>query len=167
MEAESNLWQSSGPMLPLKQGHLQQVAQDHVQTVLSISKKIPHSLSTTCSSALVTLTVEISWCPEGTSCISFCAHCLLSCQWAPLKRTPSSCTLLFSSGIYIHWWDIPEPALLQAVLTGELLPSLHYLRVLHWALTSNSQFPRKILFILLHCRIQNQPHIIMSKQVKI
>ena len=29
---------------------------------------------------------SVSWCLGGTSCISVCAHCLLSCHWAPLKE---------------------------------------------------------------------------------
>lgn len=61
-------------------------AEDHIQTVLSISKKIPHSLFTICSNSLVTHTIEISWHPEGIFCISFCAHCLLSYQWAPWEE---------------------------------------------------------------------------------
>lgn len=41
----------------------------------------------------------LSWCSDGTSCISHSVHCLWSYQWAPLKRV----CLLFSlsSGIYI------------------------------------------------------------------
>ena len=32
VEAERDLWRSSGPTLLLKQGHLEPAAQDHVQT---------------------------------------------------------------------------------------------------------------------------------------
>ena len=47
----------------------------------------------------------VSWCSEGTCCVSVCAHCLWSCHWAPWKRAwlPLLCTL--PSGSYIHWWD--------------------------------------------------------------
>ena len=46
--------------------------------------------------------------------VSVCAHCLLSCHWAPLKRAwlHRLCTLLSDVGTY--WWCLPEHSLLQA-----------------------------------------------------
>jgi len=48
---------------------------------------------------------SVTWCLGGTSCVSVCAHCLLSCHWAPLKRVCLHPLCTLPSGICVHWWD--------------------------------------------------------------
>lgn len=59
VEAGRYLWRASGPTPMLKQGHLERVAQDHVQTACQLSprKKTPQPLWALCQCS-VTLTVE-------------------------------------------------------------------------------------------------------------
>ena len=39
----------------------------------------------------------------GTSCVPACAHCPLSCHWAPLKRVWSHSLGIHPSHIYKYW----------------------------------------------------------------
>lgn len=82
---------------------------------------------------------SVSWCSEGTSCVSVCAHC----HWAPLKRdslhflctfpSVSLHTLIRSSRIFTRLnspssLSLLECEMLQSLnhLCGPLLDSLHY-----------------------------------------
>ena len=84
---------SSPPPLP-KQGHLEWAAQDLVQVDLEyLQRRRMHNLSGQPVPVLCRpqskegkKVSKTSSCPAGTSCASVCAHCPLSCRWAPLKR---------------------------------------------------------------------------------
>lgn len=57
---------------------------------------------------------NVSWCSDDPSSVSFCAHSLWSCLWAPLE-TAGLCPLcVLPSVIYTHEKDPPEPPLLKA-----------------------------------------------------
>lgn len=69
-------------------------------------------LRATCQCPAACTTESVSWCSEGTSCVSVCAHWLWSCHWALLRRAclHPLCTLL--SGIYAYWdppWACSSP----------------------------------------------------------
>ena len=73
------------PPLP-KQGHLQQAAQDLVQADLEYpQRRRLHNLPRQPVPVLRHPQSE-EVLPQGTSYASVCAHCPLSCRWAPLKR---------------------------------------------------------------------------------
>ena len=80
---------SSSPTLLPKQGHLQQAAQDLVQAgLLYLQRRRLHNLLWQPVPVLHHPQREevLAQCLDGTSCASVCAHCPLSCHWAPLKR---------------------------------------------------------------------------------
>ena len=91
---ERNLCGSSSPTLLPKQGHLQQAAQDLVQAGLEyLQKRRLHNLPwAACSSApSPSEGRSSSSCWAGTSCASVCAHCPLSCRWAPWHPSGTAC----------------------------------------------------------------------------
>lgn len=71
----------------------------------------------------------------GNLLIQVCAHCHLSWHWAPLSSACLWALCTLPPDIYGHWWDPPEPPLLQdeqtqlfqLLLTAEVLQSFHYL----------------------------------------
>jgi len=96
---------SSSPTPLPKQGHLQQAAQDLVQTGLEcLQRKRLHSLFwATCSSApSPSEGRSSSSCSDGTSYASVCARWPLSCLWAPLKRVWPHPPDTHPSDIYRH-----------------------------------------------------------------
>ena len=79
-----DLCRSSSPTLLPKQGHLEQAAQDLVQVRLRRLHNLPEQPISSAPSPSEGR--SSSSCSDGTSCASICAHCPLSCRWAPLKR---------------------------------------------------------------------------------
>jgi len=81
----------------LKQGHLEPVAQDHVQMAFeNLQGWRLHNLLG------LPVPVVSHLCSEKTSCISVFAHCLWSCHRAPLGSAGLHflCTLL--GHVYMH-----------------------------------------------------------------
>ena len=80
---------SSSPTLLLKQGHSEQPAEDRVQACFEyLQRRRIHNLSGQPVPVLrhPQRGRSSSSCSDRTSCASVCAHCPLSCHWAPLKR---------------------------------------------------------------------------------
>ena len=80
---------SSSPTLLPKQGHLQQAAQDHIHVgleYLQLKENPQPPWSAYSSASSPSEGRSSSSCSDGTYYASVCAHCLLSCCWAPLKR---------------------------------------------------------------------------------
>ena len=72
VEVGRHLWRSSCPTPLLKQGHLQAVAQDHVQTAFEYPKDgdFTAAMGKLCQCS-GTLTVKVSRCSQGTSMFQF------------------------------------------------------------------------------------------------
>lgn len=63
----------------LKQEHLQQAAQGHIQAAFEVLQGDPIiSLGNLWKCSITCTAQNCSWCSEGTSCVQTCAHCLLS-----------------------------------------------------------------------------------------
>lgn len=77
----------------------------------------------------------ISWWSDGSSCVSVCAHGLLSCHWGSLKGAWLHPLCILLSAVYTYWQDFPEafsrlnsPSS-QFCLIWEVLQSLRHLCV--------------------------------------
>lgn len=118
---------------------------------------------------LVTLTIKsVSWCSQGNSCVSVCAHWLWSCPLPLLKRAWLFLLYSFPSGIHTHWENpyefsllqpewfvVSQPFLIWEMLqfesinlpSGDALDSLPCVQVSlywgaqHWAQNSKCSFP--------------------------
>lgn len=120
----------SNPMF--KHGHTQQGVQDCVNSVTS---RRLHNLSGRLMPVLYHLHCRKMPPDVQTEPPSFCLYsCLLSSHWMPLKRTWLNPLCTLPSATCIHWWNHPDPFLLQAeqsqlpqcFLTGETLQSLYH-----------------------------------------
>lgn len=80
----------TGLNLLLKQSHLAQIAQDHIQTDFEDGDST--SLGNLCWSFTPAKVKKCFLCSEGAFCVSVCACCF----WAPLKRDLSSLHRLLS-----------------------------------------------------------------------
>ena len=91
--------------LLLKQGHQQQVAQDHVHMPFQYPKDGDSavSLGNLCQCS-VTLTVKKCFLMFRGNLLCF-RLCLWSWHWAPLKRAWLHPICTFPSSICTHWWD--------------------------------------------------------------
>lgn len=84
---------------------------------------------------------SVSWCSEGTACVSVCALCLWPCHWAPL-RSPGC--ILFAHLLQVFAllgpspsWTVPafsatyitDAPVASSSLCGPLLASLQYIHV--------------------------------------
>lgn len=58
--------------------------------LLSVSTAFLGNLCQCCVSFTVKK-ASVSWCSEGTPCLSTCAHCLLFCHWVPKKSLTLPC----------------------------------------------------------------------------
>lgn len=88
-EIDKVLWRSSCPNPQLKQGHLQPVAQDCVQTFFEyLWGWRLHSLTGWAVAMLGQSQSEkgVFWCADRVSCVSLCAYCFLPYHLAYLKR---------------------------------------------------------------------------------
>lgn len=101
----------TGLNLLLKQSHLAQIAQDHIQTDFEDGDST--SLGNLCWSFTPAKVKKCFLCSEGAFCVSVCACCF----WAPLKRGLSSLHRLLSYLpkilIYIDQIHPSKPSLLQ------------------------------------------------------
>lgn len=128
VEVGSDLWSSSGPTPPLKERHLEPVAQDHVQTAFEYLKGGRfHNCSGQRVPVLSHLHSQksISWFPYGTSHVSVCASCLVTghhqkSMWLYL---PSR----FPSEIFKNFLWAKELHLFQPFLIWEMLQSHNHL----------------------------------------
>ena len=112
LEDGKDFWKSSGPAPLLKQNHLEQAAQDHVQTVLKHPQRwrlhnLPGQPVPVLSHAHCK--INVSSCSDRTSHDSFCVYCLWSCPSALLERAWLSLLCILRSGVCIHWCDPPWP----------------------------------------------------------
>ena len=87
---------------------------------ISPEKETPQPPWAACSSALS----PAEWrnyftCSDGTSCASFCAHCPLSCRWAPLKES-GPVLLTPTLKIFIGISKIPSQSLLLQAKQSQL-----------------------------------------------
>lgn len=83
-------------------------------------------------------TMKVFFCLKWESFIWICACCLSSCHWPlprrVLPRLPHTPPGPQKSGIYTHWWDLPEPSAglnspsSQPLLVCQMLQSHHHLR---------------------------------------
>jgi len=96
---------SSSPTLLMKQGHLQQDAQDLVQAGLEyLQRRRLHNLPGQPVPVLRHLRgKKFFLMSDGTSSASVCAHCPLSCRWALLKRAWPHPSDTHPSGICFLW----------------------------------------------------------------
>jgi len=102
VEVERDLWRLSGLTPLLRQGHLDLLVWDHLQVTFEYLQECRlNYLSGQPVPVLIHLH-SVSQCSEGTSCVSVCAHYLLSCYWAPLKRAWFHPLYTLSSDICIH-----------------------------------------------------------------
>ena len=76
-EAGRDLWSSSDPTLLFSSRLLMKMSKKGKSTT-TLGNLCQHS---------VTLIQNVSQCSDGNSCILVRVHYLLSCPWAPLKRT--------------------------------------------------------------------------------
>jgi len=98
-------WRPSSLVLCSGQGQLEQDAQDCVQSgfqhiqgwrVRNIGEQpVPGLVYLHCKKS-------VCLCSDRICCVSFCAHCLLPCHWAPLKRAWLCFLCTLSAGICIH-----------------------------------------------------------------
>ena len=152
----------SGPPL-LQQGHPEQGAEAHGQVAsgglqggdpTASGQPVPVLRHRTAQQCCLVL--------RGSPCSPACAHCLLFWLWAPLNRAWPLGTL--PSDIYRHWWDPPEPHLLQAecpisqhIFIGEMLPARHVqlavcrLHATWYSLTVAYPVPCAIMVVALPC----------------
>lgn len=134
VEVGRDLWKSFSLNLLLRKGYLEPVAQEHVQVAFGdLRRRRLPSLSQ--QPLLSYLHKEsISQWSGGTSCVSVCTPCLLSCHWAPLMEPGSILFAKLLSVVYGHWRDLSESSLLKAdqsqfsqpFLEGGVLQSLHH-----------------------------------------
>lgn len=107
---------------------------------------------------------SVSWCSDRTSCSSLCAHCFLSCCWAPLKQACSAPSLQVFTDIGeipldppldwtapalspSHIWDALEPL-------SSLLDSPCYI---HVSLVMGSPELELVLSVWPHqCRVEGK-----------
>jgi len=79
------LWGTSSPTPLPKQGHLNQAAQELVQAGFEyLQRRRLHNPPGQPIPVLRHPQRRSSLCSAGTSYASVCAHCPLSCRWAPL-----------------------------------------------------------------------------------
>ena len=100
----------------LVQGQLEWVALDHVQASFEYLQggRVHHPSGQRASAQSPSRWTRVSWCSEGTWCVSICARRLSSCRWAPLKSAWLCCLCILPSGVCTRWSTFPEPSLLQA-----------------------------------------------------
>ena len=104
-EVGRDLWRPFSP-IPAQVAS-EEGAQGHIQVPLEGLQGADStvSLGSLCQCSITCAAQKYFWCSYGTSHVPVCAHCSLSCFWAPLKRAwPHS----FDSrplGIYKHWSD--------------------------------------------------------------
>lgn len=106
-EVGRDLWKQSGPNHLLKQNHLQQVAQNHLQMVFKFLQGWGfHDLSGQPAPVLSHPHTEevFPWCSESLLWFSVCPLPLIL-QWVPIKTAWLSLLCFFPSGIYINLWD--------------------------------------------------------------
>lgn len=107
-------WKGPGGHLvqpPLLKGHLKPVDQDHVQMAFEDFQGWRHPLGKHFQSfTTVTAKKGILLCLNGILCISVCAHNLLFCHQAQVRRVWLCLSHSSQSGIYTHLQQLPEPS---------------------------------------------------------
>jgi len=103
-EVRRHLWRLSNPTPLVKQCHLQQAVQDPMQS----SFEYPQSWRVNLSEKPVPVSdhphhAKVSFlCLNDISCVSVCAHCLLSSHWTTLRKAWLHPLFTFLSAIYVH-----------------------------------------------------------------
>lgn len=106
-------WRFSSPAPLFQWGHLNPAAPDSFGVPPSVeTPQLPLAI---CASAQsLQQWKNVSWCSEGTTCVSVCVFCLWLCHWTPL-RSPGSILFAHLIQVFIYIGETSfGPSLLQA-----------------------------------------------------